>query len=191
MVEITEAIFLTNRNQQIWEPLLAIAKVTGDFWYQRALAAARTFTASEETVNTVGHIILKNSYRVFRSGEYPDRIHSVDLLEALRSLGIPKWVELNHLSDYLSDYDPEIKPRQMKIDRINRNGYEWHTFLKSFKTYISEKKVRDIEQDLGISPPVDEVDVVDASRDTHAVDLFHGRPRETSLLSTGSTYPTF
>jgi hypothetical protein len=113
------------------------------------------------------------------------------LLEELHELGVPKWLELSHLADYLSGYDPEMKPRQMKIDGINRNGYDWHTFFKSFRTYISEKEVKEIEQDVGITPAVDKVEAVDARGGTREVKLFHDRSRETSLLSTGSTCPTF
>jgi len=42
----------------------------------------------------------------------------------------------------------------MKINAINRHGYEWHTFLKSFRTYITPKEVEEIERDLGLVAPV-------------------------------------
>ena len=54
------------------------------------------------------------------------------------------------MADYLGGYDPEIRTKQMKIDGVNRHGYEWDTFLKSFKTYITPKEVEEIERDLGL-----------------------------------------
>jgi hypothetical protein len=51
--------FLANRDKQIWKPLLAVAKVTSDAWYERALKAARFFTDGQETEKTLTHNILR------------------------------------------------------------------------------------------------------------------------------------
>jgi len=100
------------------------------------------------------------AYRVFRGGLHPDRVHTADLLFDLRDNGIPKWIEANQLADCLSGYG--IKPRQMKINNMNRNGYDWHAFLDSFGTYISNREIEEIEKELGLIPPtVGKVEVVD------------------------------
>lgn len=161
-----DTAFLNNRNEQIWQPLLAVAKVTSEAWYHRALAAAKAFTTNEPTEKNLTHSILLATYRVFRSGQHPDRIHTTDLLSELGYLGIPKWIEANHLADFLSGYG--IKPRQMKIKDlnsnkyVNRNGYDWHAFLPSFSTYISKTETEEIEAELGLTPlMVDKVEAVD------------------------------
>jgi Protein of unknown function (DUF3631) len=165
-VDLKEASFLTNRNEQIWQPLLAIAKITSEEWYQRAIAAARYFTTGRQTGEDLTHKILLGTYRVFRSGKYLDKIHSMVLREELYDLGvIPKWVDQNHLADHLSSYDPEIVTRQIKIDGINRMGYEWHKFINTFNTYLTGKEIRDVEKELGLIP-VEAVDPVDPSGNT-------------------------
>jgi hypothetical protein len=152
---------IINRKRQLLKPLLALARVTSSEWYQRALNVARFFT-EQQTEKTLTHKILFASYRVFREGEYPDRIHSHTLLEELYRLGIPEYVELSQLASHLSTYD--IKPKQMKIKDQNRNGYEWRTFLKPFADYITNKEVEEVEIEIGIRAKVEEVDVVDAFR---------------------------
>lgn len=151
-IELPEASFLNNRNAQIWKPLLAVAKITSADWYERALEAARFFIVEQPEAKNLSHVILLSAYRVFRSGEYQDRIHTCDLLSELQDLGIPKWVEAGPLSDCLSSYDEQIRPRQMKIRDVNRNGYDWHTFLGAFKTYIAPREVQEVERQLGLGP---------------------------------------
>jgi Protein of unknown function (DUF3631) len=109
-----ETSFLNNRNQQLGEPLLAVAKAVSDEWYQRGIRAAQFFTTGK-TDKDLTHMILLGAYRVFRSGNYLDRIHSMTFLQELDELGIPKWIDQNHLLEHLSGYDPEIATRQMKI----------------------------------------------------------------------------
>lgn len=148
-VDLEGASFLTNRNEQIWEPLLAIAKVTSEAWYQRALTAAQYF-GQQTTKDNLPHKVLLAAYRVFRSGKYPEKIHSSVLLDELHDLGIPKWIDQTHLLDHFSGYDPEITTRQMKIGGTNRNGYEWRKFIKAFSTYILQKETDDVERELGM-----------------------------------------
>ena len=65
--------------------------------------------------------------------------------------------DLQHLSDNLSAYDPQIKTRQMKIDGWNKRGYEWQSFVSSFNTYITDKERREIEVELGLVAGVAQV----------------------------------
>ncbi|MET4173870.1 hypothetical protein ABIB99_004970 [Bradyrhizobium sp. LA6.1] len=144
-----ETSFLNNRDEQLWEPLLAVAKAVDEEWYQRGLKAAQFFAAGK--ADNLSHSILLSVYRVFRSGKYQDRIHSLTLLEELHELGIPKWIDHNHLSKCLSDYDPEISTKQMKISSINRKGYDWHKMVPTFRTYITENEVSEVEEELNIT----------------------------------------
>lgn len=101
-VNLKEADFLENRDEQILEPLLAIAKATSDTWYQRALKAVKFFTEVQATEKNLYHKILNRTYRVFRSGEHPGApkvIHSLLLVEMLHELrDIERVVDLCDLS---------------------------------------------------------------------------------------------
>lgn len=145
--------FLINRNRQVFKPLLAIAKATSEEWYQRALRAALFFTG-QQTEKTLTHRILFGAYRIHKTGILDDKIHSSTLLEELHELGIPRWVDQSQLANHLLTYG--IKPRQMKIANLNRNGYDWHSFRAPFATYITKKEMEEVEV----------VDTVDPIRNT-------------------------
>jgi hypothetical protein len=173
---------------------LAVAKVISDEWYRKALKAARFFTEGQHTEKTLTHKILRGSYRVFRAGSHSDKLHGSTLLEALYELGIPSWVDQSQLANHLSTYG--IKPRQIKINGLNRNGYDWHYFLKAFSTYITKEEEEEIEIEIGIRREVEVVDVVDGSGisateyrvnpDTH-----HPLPSTASTCSTNMNMETY
>jgi hypothetical protein len=70
------------------------------------------------------------------------------LLEALHELGIPSWLDQSHLANHLAGYD--VKPRQMKINDLNRNGYDWDAFMKPFRMYVTKKETEEVEQEIGV-----------------------------------------
>jgi hypothetical protein len=72
-------------------------------------------------------------------------------VEELHEFGIPSWVDQYYLSQHLWGYDPNIKTRQIKINGVNKNGYEWSTFFNTWKIYIKEKEVKDIEEEIGMA----------------------------------------
>jgi hypothetical protein len=93
-----EIRFLANRNKQIWKPLLAMGAIIKPSWYERALRSASFFTDGQEIDKTLTHNILRGSYRIFRTGDHPDRIHGLTMLEALYELGIPSWLDQSQLA---------------------------------------------------------------------------------------------
>ena len=157
-----EITFLTNRNLQIWRPLLAIAKINGEQWYQRALKAAHFFTDAKQTSSRLPHRILAFSFRDFvrnrNAADLPQHKHSKmfhcgALAEELTEAGlIPKWVNGEKLAEFLSEYslpgDP-IHTRQLKISGRNRAGMDYHTLYSAWRTYLPELKT--IMADEGLS----------------------------------------
>jgi hypothetical protein len=180
--------FLINRKRQIFRPLLAISKIISKDWYERALNVAMFFTG-QQTEKTLTHRILREAYRIFRTGNHADRIHGGTLLEALHELGIHSWLDQSQLASHLATYG--IKPRQMKIGNINRNGYDWHSFLKPFATYITKEEEEEVEIEIGIRTKVEEVDKVDTFRKQLEADETDGaHSRLPSTMSTLSTLGT-
>jgi hypothetical protein len=148
-IPLDDIAFLINRKRQILKPLLGLAKVFSEDWYQRALKVAKFF-ADQQTEKTITHKILFGCYRIFRNGYQPDsyhphRIHSHTLLDRLYQFGVEN-MDVSQLARHLETYG--IRPRQMKIDGLNRNGYEWQAFFKTFSDYITDKEVEEVEAEL-------------------------------------------
>lgn len=57
----------------------------------------------------------------------------------------------------------------MKVHDQNRNGYDWRSFMDSWKTYISKEEVEDVESAIGLTRRVDMVDRVDTMGSTQQV----------------------
>ena len=115
-VPLPETEFLYNRNAQIWLPLLAIASLAGEEWYQRALKAARFFTELRREKNT-SHYIIRAMCRLYMTGQYKRGIHTTDmLLPALHDLGIPKFIDAEKVANILRGYYTDNYPKGIRLN---------------------------------------------------------------------------
>lgn len=159
-----EIKFLSNRNLQIWRPLLAIAKITSSDWYDRALRAARFFTQTKQTSAKLPHKILALTFREFvrnrnkfalPPNKHPKMFHCADLADELATGGeIPRWVNGEKLAGCLTEYslpDEPIHTRQVKISGHNRAGMHYHTLYAAWKRYLPMGELRTIMAEEGLS----------------------------------------
>jgi hypothetical protein len=178
-IELTDIDFLTNRNRQLWRLMLAVAKVVGDGWYERGLAAARFFTERQDSEKGLYHKIMVAVYRTIHDPmNLEDAIHSETLETKLQEeFGLPKYVDKNYIAKCFKDYDPDIRSEQVKIGGVNRNGYRNYRFENVWKAYKIDKEVE----------AVDRVDPVEVTKVKLAAATFSDSP----MGSTSSTYPTY
>ncbi len=139
---------LSDRAQDSWEPLLAIAMVAGDEWLERAKNAALTLSRrSSEKVST-GNELLADIQQVFElnanGGQYDDKISSVSLIEALVKIPESPWATYNHghplsprqLSSQLAIYD--IHSKTVRIGPFDTpKGYALSQFKDAFTRYLT------------------------------------------------------
>lgn len=134
---------LSDRDQDNWEGLLAIASCAGDGWLARATAAALKLSgAGEKTVST-GNELLADIQHVFESKKL-DRISTADLIAALCHDEESAWASYNR--------GKQITPRQVarqlagygiasKTIRIGAyetpKGFELSQFSDAFVRYLS------------------------------------------------------
>jgi Protein of unknown function (DUF3631) len=132
-----------NRDRQIWRLMLAIAKLESDDWYQRAVAASKYFIESRPKEMGLYRKIMIATYQVIQDEAMMGRkgTHSYHLLERLHDMGIPRWVNENEMAKAFQSYDPKIKPRQVRIDNVNRNGYPHHLFDWAMRHYKIDQEV--------------------------------------------------
>lgn len=134
---------LSDRDQDNWEPLLAIASCAGDEWIGRATAAALKLSgACEKTVST-GNELLQDIQHVFESKK-ADKISTADLIEALCADDECAWATYNRgkplaprqLAKQLSGYGIASKNIKRGSYEVYK-GFELSQFSDAFVRYLS------------------------------------------------------
>jgi len=139
---------LSDRGQDNWEPLLAIAEVAGDGWLERATQAALILSNhSNEKVST-GNELLSDIQSIFedrRHGkQYWDKISSADLIAQLQQIAESPWATYNQgrpiaprqLAGQLAMYG--IKSKTVRVGRHDTpKGYELSQFEDAFARYLN------------------------------------------------------
>ncbi len=118
---------LSDRAQDIWEPLIAIADLAGDAWPDRARACARSLSADiEADDDSLGVRLLADVHAAF---DGHDRLATEALLNALRADDEAPWADLRgtplnarRLGRFLKAY--EIRSRSIRLpDGTTPKGY--------------------------------------------------------------------
>jgi hypothetical protein len=127
---------LGNRPADNWRPLLAVADLAGEDWGKRARAVAESRIDDDEEIRVR---LLRDIQLVFTEPV----LHSCDLVDRLNAIEDAPWSELqkgkpltqHRLADMLHDF--RIKPTQIKIAHLNRNGFHLEWFKPAFDAYLS------------------------------------------------------
>lgn len=137
---------LTDRQQDIWEPLLAIADLAGGDWPKRAREAARELhTASKELSEKA--LLLEHIRQIFSA---QDRISSEDLLRALVARDDGPWavwwsrtIDDGNINGPAARLAANLKPfaitsKRLRIGEKNVQGYERAAFEDTWKRYLPD-----------------------------------------------------
>ncbi|HPH06766.1 MAG TPA: DUF3631 domain-containing protein [Methylotenera sp.] len=134
---------LSDRDQDNWEPLLAIASCAGDEWLQRGTAAAlKLSNAAEKSVST-GNELLADIQYIFEAKQV-DKISTVDLIAALVDDEENPWATYNRgkpltprqLSKQLAGYGIHSKTVRMQFGSTPK-GFDAMQFKDAFARYLS------------------------------------------------------
>ncbi len=154
---------LSDRAQDNWEPLLAIASCASREWLERATSAAlKLSNASNESMST-GNELLSDIQYVFeqqdKSDQYAGKISSSDLIEALvkiedgpwGSYNYGNWISPRQLAQQLRYYD--IKPKTVRVGKFGTpKGYSLDQFVDAFARYLSPSQPEDIDEPVDDAP---------------------------------------
>lgn len=133
---------LSDRAQDNWEPLLAIAACAGEVWLQHATAAALKLSAASESSASASNDLLGDIQEVFDSHPRA-KISTVELLDRLTKDEEKAWATYNRgrpitprqLAKHLEVYG--IKPKTVRMpDGHTPKGYEVTQFDDAFKRYL-------------------------------------------------------
>jgi len=134
---------LSDRDQDNWEGLLAIASCAGEQWLAKATRAALNLSGSNKAVS-VGNELLADIQDVFESKKLT-RISTADLIAALCADDELSWNTYNRgkqlsprqLASRLKDYD--ITSKQMRLTKYEnpQRGFEVEQFSDAFARYLA------------------------------------------------------
>ncbi|MBX3640975.1 MAG: DUF3631 domain-containing protein [Nitrosomonas sp.] len=132
---------LNDRQQDNWEPLLAIAECAGSEWLDRANQVALKLSASDKSAS-VSNELLADIQEVFETKNVT-RISTADLIGALTEDEERSWatynrgkpLSLRQLATKLRNYD--IYSKTIRIGYETIKGYELNQFSDAFKRYLS------------------------------------------------------
>lgn len=133
---------LSDREQDNWEPLFAVARCAGPRWLAKAREAALSIKGSTEEPQSMSNNLLADIREVLAS--YRDRyIPSAKLLELLFKDSEMGWDSYNRgfpltarqLAKNLSSYGIRSKTVRMR-DASTPKGYEVREFEEVFKRYL-------------------------------------------------------
>jgi len=130
-----------DRAEDNWRPLLIIAEQLGGNWPTLARDALLTIEASKSDEQSITVELLADIRQVFQELNFT-RIHTRQLVDELVEMEERPWCEWRHgnpmtrnsLARLLKPFG--IKSKQLKIESINKNGYELSQFEDAFSRYI-------------------------------------------------------
>lgn len=133
---------LSDRAQDNWRPLLAIAEAIGAEWPGRARQAALALSgAVPEGDGALGIQLLTDLQEMFGS-RMTDRLSSEDIVSALEGLEERPWAEMKagkpiskaQLARLLKPYD--VEPRTIRIGDATLRGYLLEDLADAFSRYL-------------------------------------------------------
>ena len=134
---------LSDRDQDNWEPLLAIASCAGNEWLDRATAAALKLSCAGEKTQSTGNELLADIQHVFESKRL-DKISTADLIEALCADDECAWATYNRGKQITSrQVARQLAAYSIASKTIRRGtydtpkGFELAQFSDAFVRYLS------------------------------------------------------
>jgi putative DNA primase/helicase len=146
---------LSDRGQDNWEPLLAIAGCAGSDWVRRATAAALKLSGSSEERASTSNELLADIQDVFESKQV-GKIKTADLIAALVDDEEKPWatycrgkpISPKQLAKLLSGYG--IKSKTVRLGASTPKGYTASQFADAFARYLPDPE--DLAQRRNDSP---------------------------------------
>ncbi|WP_293006444.1 DUF3631 domain-containing protein [Nitrosomonas sp.] len=162
---------LSDRDQDNWEPLLAIAQSAGAEWLHRANVAALKLSNTGEAHVSSGNELLADIRYIFESRDC-EKISTVDLIEALVTDDESPWATYNYgkpitprqLAKQLTGYG--IKSKTVRLGNSSTpKGYDVEQFSDAFARYlpptlppqsnVSPESIKDEIGSVEVNPPPD------------------------------------
>ncbi|MDP2139802.1 MAG: DUF3631 domain-containing protein [Gammaproteobacteria bacterium] len=135
---------LSDRAQDNWEPLLAIASCAGPEWFDRATQAALKLSHEADSLTNTGNELLADVQEIFEA-KNKDKITTSELIAALIDDEEKSWATYNRgrplsprqLANMLKPYN--IQPRTVRVLNTTPKGYYRIDFEDAFSRYLTRE----------------------------------------------------
>lgn len=142
--ELPEA--LSDRAQDNWEPLIAIAETAGDVWRDKAINAALNLSSTEDESLSIGTELLLDIQALFDTDAF-EKISSADLIKELTRDEERPWASYNRgkpitprqVASLLKTYGIHSKTVRMPYNKTPK-GYEFGQFKDAFSRYLDKNQ---------------------------------------------------
>jgi hypothetical protein len=136
---------LNDRQQDVCEPLLAVADLAGGCWPSRARNALMELCSDMALPDDSTGLRLLADIRNVLAELHIDRVSTLDLLERLRKREDSPWSEIDHgrqlssyrLSQLLKPFD--VRPRDIRFGERVQKGYLRSDFKDACERYLSQE----------------------------------------------------
>jgi hypothetical protein len=125
---------LNDRQQDVCEPLLAIAEIAGGDWPHRAKRALITLCNVGAQQEGSQGVLLLEDIRVALSPSGVDRISTQELLEELLKIETSPWSECDRGKPRSPPFG--IRPKDLRFGSATRKGYLRADFEESWARYL-------------------------------------------------------
>jgi Protein of unknown function (DUF3631) len=166
---------LRDRQNEVWRPLLAIARLAGDDWAARARRAAVALAVGETSDEpSLGLLLLTDAHSVFK-GRKVTRIATGDLIAALCLVDESPWAEWwldaktgapnrtgpRKLAQLLRPYG--IRPQVVRIGDETPRGYRREDFVDAWERFLIQPRPSATSATSATSAWLSQADVADVA----------------------------
>ena len=148
---------LSDRAQDNWEPLLAIADISGKHWPDTARQSALAIYAKskDDDNQAPGIMLLQDIESIFEEDKYRTRISSAELLDKLHALEDQPWndwykgraITSQKIASYLKPFG--VFPRTIRFGNNTAKGYNKEDFKDAFERYLTKQAVTSSQLNAG------------------------------------------
>lgn len=139
---------LSDREQDNWEPLFAIATLGGSEWLERARRAAIELSRQQSEPSSAENELLADIREIFL-GKGASKLSTSTIIDELSKNEDAPWSSYNRgkpinprqLAKLLTAYDPALRPKTVRLSNHSTpKGYDFEQFADAFARYLPQRR---------------------------------------------------
>jgi putative DNA primase/helicase len=145
---------LNDRQEDIWEPLIAIADAAGGDWPRKARDAAKAFAGDRPEDDQTGIELLRDIAKFLEEDQGVGPIPSKDLIANLVAIEESRWSAYGKRGDAITPQQLArllkpfgVAPRSVRIGEVTAKGYDRDALQEIIGRYLDPKSSKPEDDD--------------------------------------------